>query len=326
MAKGGLARERFQAKQQQNRIIAQLNQLRGAGFTQEQIRAAGPGAFQTLTQQVVTDTDTLESLAGQYSTDPASLLAANPELKSLQTGMVVNIPSGLPLEQQNSPLASTLGSYNPAMRGRGFGGGLPSNAALGGTTTNQGGQVSMWGGVTPGYNTRLQSYSANPFYKPGAEAGYYQSPGYSLPGATNAPAWTRGVNTQTAPTQTLNATPLQTPRPIQQPRVYNTQSLAGLQAYRITDLYNAVNAGKAPTDAQLDYLIQKGLIQKNTTTSYSGGGYGYGGYKRRGGGGRGGGGGYSPGSGSGRVAGTPQERLPAFSSGAGFNGLVNWRI
>ena len=48
MAKGGLARERFEQKKQRNKIISQLERLKGAGYTTEDIRAAGPNAWQTL--------------------------------------------------------------------------------------------------------------------------------------------------------------------------------------------------------------------------------------------------------------------------------------
>jgi len=50
MAKGGRARERFRARQRYNRIVNQLNQLRSAGFTTEDIRAAGPNAWRELRQ------------------------------------------------------------------------------------------------------------------------------------------------------------------------------------------------------------------------------------------------------------------------------------
>ncbi len=49
MAKG-LARQRFQERQQRNRIVSQLNQLKAAGYTTEDIRAAGSNAYRALTQ------------------------------------------------------------------------------------------------------------------------------------------------------------------------------------------------------------------------------------------------------------------------------------
>jgi hypothetical protein len=139
MAKGGLAKQRFQERQQYNRIVGQLNQLRGAGFTTEQIRNAGNDAWEELgggaPQQVtVRDGDTIETIAQTTGASPVDVLAANPELKQVRTGMVINTPT----------------TQNAQMRGRGYGQtpggiGLPSNAALGGATSNPQG---LWSGVS----------------------------------------------------------------------------------------------------------------------------------------------------------------------------------
>jgi hypothetical protein len=152
MAKGGLARQRFEERRQYNQIVGQLNQLRQAGYSTEDIRAAGNNAYNVLTggaQQVtVRDGDTIETIAQTTGASPVDLLAANPELKQVRTGMVINAPV-----------------VNQDMRGRGYGQapggiGLPSNSALGGTTTNPGG----WSGVSgsagaANYNQTRPDYS-----------------------------------------------------------------------------------------------------------------------------------------------------------------------
>jgi LysM repeat protein len=104
-------RNQFQQRRQVNQLYAQrLNQ----GMT--------PGQAAT-TPYTVTDSDTLESVASANGVDVTNVLAANPDMKSLQTGMVINVPG------------------SEAWRAQGYGGmsggiGLPSNAALGGTTNN----------------------------------------------------------------------------------------------------------------------------------------------------------------------------------------------
>jgi LysM repeat protein len=304
MAKGGLARQRFQEKQQRNRIVAQLNQLRGQGFSQEQIRAAGPNAFQALSQQVVTDTDTLESLASSAGVDPTNILDANPELKNLQTGQVINVPR----------------PGSPEWRDRG-GIGLPSNAALGSTTNNPQG-VSMWAGTTPGYNQQQRPNtwqsnqtniaSGNPFansqYRPPVATGsVYVPPGLSQQQRTQVP---QSPQTPTTPPRPTVAQP-----PTGLPSTYP----GGFRRWAGEEMAQINSPGYTPNAMTLKVLETAGLIQKSTPApSFGGGGFS----RRRGGGG--GGGGRQP-----RLPGvapTPQERLPAFSSGGGFNGLVNWRI
>jgi hypothetical protein len=72
-----------------------------------------------------------------------------------------------------------------------------------------------------------------------------------------------------------------------------------------------------PNSMALAVLERAGMIVKDKPLA-SGGGGGYGYSRRRGGGGGGRGGGSAP-----RVA---AERMPAFSSGSGNMGLVNWRL
>ncbi len=48
MAKGGLAKQRFRERRQYNRIVGQLQTLKDAGYTADDIRAAGPNAWREL--------------------------------------------------------------------------------------------------------------------------------------------------------------------------------------------------------------------------------------------------------------------------------------
>jgi hypothetical protein len=84
--------------------------------------------------------------------------------------------------------------------------------------------------------------------------------------------------------------------------------------------------GRLPTDFELKLLINSARVKpiesKAPVGGYSTTGYGGGYPRRRYGGGGGGYGGYSRGGGGY----TQAKRAPAFSSGAGFGGLVNWRI
>jgi hypothetical protein len=82
-----------------------------------------------------------------------------------------------------------------------------------------------------------------------------------------------------------------------------------------------------PTNTEILWMRNLGLLRAATQsplTSGGGGGYGSGG---RGRGGRGGGGGgKAPKAPSGGTDYAKAEREPAFGSGGGFRGLINWRI
>lgn len=346
--KGGLARQRFQAKQQRNKIISQLNQLHAAGFTDEDVRNAGNNAYRELigggapSQTVVADGDTLSSIAQTNGTTETDILNANPDLKNIRTGMVINAPGS---EQwRNQGYGQPPGGI-----------GLPSNAALGQTTTNKRGEnpndVMRGRGYTPpqtpfnsgkniigntlpqgqpfnptgssmyNYAQQLrQQQSARTFNQTGTSSTAYSPVNLSAPRTTNQYGGAVGQYGPALPPG-YQSPALQTPRPVRGMPNYTQSSLAGLQAYRITDLHDAIQAGKTPTPAQLDYLVKRGLIEEQAPT-YSGGGGGYR-YKRYGGGR--GGGGYGGGS-RGSGGGSSQPRVPAFSTGSGMNGLINWRI
>ena len=110
MAKGGRARERFREKQQYNKIVSQLNQLHAAGYTDDQIRAAGPNAWRELTQGGLPTPTT--GTATTPSIDPATGLPIEPQPGPSDRGGFA--PSGIPTGSQR-PL--WYNSTSPTGRG-----------------------------------------------------------------------------------------------------------------------------------------------------------------------------------------------------------------
>src|SRR5690606_2053037 len=108
----------------------------------------------------------------------------------------------------------------------------------------------------------------------------------------------------------------------------NTALPPGFQNYSMMEEnyhYNLLRKVNSPTytpsQADLNYLEHVGLIKKKPPEPAYVGGGGFSSPRGRGGGGRA----PQPPRQTG-AAPPPQERLPAFSSGSSFNGLVNWRI
>src|SRR5688500_9287652 len=110
---------------------AKIRAAKNAQYQEKRRRNQVEEQLQTAPQtHTVTDTDTVESIAETYGADPTNVLKINPDVKNLQTGMVINLPS--PTSWQGSAFTiggGTLPKPSPI-------GGLPSNAALGSTTTN----------------------------------------------------------------------------------------------------------------------------------------------------------------------------------------------
>ena len=327
------ARERYLAKVQQNKIVAQLNALRGAGKTTEEIQAAGTSAWQKLGGENIVHNsltgeytfkvnDTLPGIAAENGTTVPDILDANPELKYVKPGMVMNMPQ----------------------RGRGFSGGLPSNAALGGATTNPLGTSSsiasgfnQIGNATPS-NTPALGRSFSDFAGAGTfnpnqpiAAGGPQvisggTPGRNfLSGISNALA-NYNPNAYATPLQGLIQSPFAPPP---QPTVVNQQT-AFAPTSRVKDDYYPTElaailqiTNQQPDPEQAAYLEKYGMGFYLDDTPGGGGGYGYGGGGGRGRGrGRGGGGGAAGGG----AAGRGRSSAPAFASNAGFRGLVSWRL
>jgi hypothetical protein len=321
-------RAQYQQKRQRNQIVGQLNQeytaIKNANpnMTAEQIFAAQRGTQ----PYTVTDTDTLESIASANGVDPTNVLDQNPELKNIQTGMVINVPR---------PGSDAWRAQNVNQPG---GLGLPSNAALGGTTTNpQGSNYFQSEKLTTTQDAFRAAYNfATP---PGAPANFsapkptgqtwiQQAASMAGTGAQSGFAPTSYAGSIAATAQAVQqnsfapatSTP-QPPRPTvpRPPTGLPSTYPGGFRRWVGEEMAQINSPSYVPNEQTLKYLQQLGLIKKSTPQqAYGGGGYGY---RRRGGGGgrrrtpafRGGGGGGG-------------QRLPAFGSGSGFNGLVNWRI
>jgi len=272
---------------------------------------------------------TVQDVAEQNGVTLTDLLDANPELTAPKPGMVLNIPKP---GYQGGQL-SMWGGYTPGTNTSL--GGLSSNAALGGATTNpqgyQGAQVNPWQGATPGYNTQLKpnnfiSNFSNPY------AGYQTAPqqyaSRSNPSGAKPPTYSSlsayasanhpprfpGSNQGTAQ-----------PQVVQSANNYRGfESAAKISKAAKDDFFPLELLSLSRNETyNLDpwmtkYLEKLGYITPLGTTATTGGTGGYGVSKKRRRGGGGGGGGSAPR--------TPAAREPAFSTGSGFGGLVNWRI
>jgi LysM repeat protein len=303
-------RDQFRQKQQRNRIAGQLNQDYAA------LKNANPNltAAQIFAQQgtayTVTDNDTIESIAEKNGVDPTNILDANPELKNLQTGMVIKTPRQDRFDTMNAG---------------GFG--LPSNAALGGLTNNPQGNnpfssvTGSSGFSNPFAQREAQTYNAlnantnasqNNWSAPRPQGSVYLPPGLS---PAQREAAMRSMGTQTASPTTPSITP---PTNATTPTVnpgwaqyqYMSRNLFHQQIRTKVD-----NAGYIPTPGELGILETMGFIKRDNSST--GGGFSWTKGRKKGGGG----GGRTGGGGGGGV---PRE--PAFSNGAGSFGLINWRI
>src|SRR5690242_8865353 len=90
-------RNEFRQKQQVNRLFAQ----RLASGMSVAEAATSQGAPQQVT---ISDGQTLDKIAGAHGVTVPDLLAANPDMTTPKTGMVINVPN----------------NYNVNMRGRGY--------------------------------------------------------------------------------------------------------------------------------------------------------------------------------------------------------------
>jgi hypothetical protein len=299
---------------------AKIRAAKNAQYQEKRRRNQVEEQLQTAPQPyTVTDTDTIDSIAQANGVNPVDVLKQNPDVKNLQTGMVINVPNW-----QGSAFAiggGTLPKPSPI-------GGLPSNAALGSTTTNPQGS-NPYGPVTP------------PGYKPQTNQTWIQKAA-SMAGnnqTTPAPVSYQGSVAATAqavgsgfnqymnaltnrPPQPQGNTTTNQDRPVTNPTTPPAGFYMSQYQYFSRNLFHnqlrtkVETKGYMPTPGEVQILEKMGFIKKDP----SGGGGGYSWSKGRGGGGGGRrSGGYGRGGGG-------VSRQPAFSSGNGTFGLVNWRI
>ena len=269
-------------------------------------------------QTTVEDGQTLDQIAQANNTTVPDLLAANPDMTTPKTGMVLNLGAPGAYRPAYDPSARLGAEYGP--------GTTPSSSVS--VTTNPTG----WAG-NRGYAPTTQStiptlgqsstlgFNPIPQAKPlGSLQNAFNSVVQQAPRIINKVA---AISPLAAISEMVNG-------PIVNPQVAtattgtpqanaSTPSLAKQQKQAKDDFlpleYLSLMQSPAyePTEAQVKYLEKMGYIQKNTPPVPS---YSIGRYKRRGGGG----------GRSGRPTSSAAPRAPAFSSGAGFGGLVNWRL
>ena len=363
------ARQRFEDKKQRNEIIRQLNALKSAGFTTEDIRGAGKDAWTELGGPdlvsqgnglyTVGDGDTVSTIADKTKTTVPNILAANPDLRKIKTGMVINtspVPGSEQWRAQQGgigvpsagPIGGVQGGLSPTFQGNTLGKPYRPNKNMWAGTTpgyNQPpGAGNMWANTTPGYNRPFQEANALQTL-----VGY--NPNRTL---TNDPAIQNRLNNASynvgnvfnrlvgkAPFVTPNssgspddrdelgritsaAALINTPKTLNTPNAFKTDTKFGDSYYRLQFMQLIAN-GYVPSKDQMDYLVRIGWVQPPTTPPTSEGGGYSGNYRRRGGGGGGGRGGGGSAAATRTVSGG-QARPSAFSTGAGFKGLINWRI
>lgn len=265
----------------------------------------------------VKDGQTVEDISAQTGIPPIDILNANPDVKNFQTGMVINIPQG------------------SVWQGHGVGG-VPTNGPIGGTTTNPTG-YNMWAGTTPGYNNLQKPDGPYQKNQAGIQLPYNPTPTalYNFATLQNSPQLWKPITTgvlgaiggavNRATQNAIGGAQTQQTNP-PAPPVPNVNQLYPDETFlqrnpevrfALQSIVNKASGDYVPTDREMKWLEAHGWVKPVQQTASGSGGYGgYGRYRRggRGGGGRGGGGGSS------------SYRAPAFSSGGGFNGLVNWRL
>lgn len=308
----------------------------------------GPNAKYT-----VKDGQTLPDVAKAAGTTPADIVNANPQMSSPQTGMVLNIPkpdftgvSGLngtqyglnrpgmntgtqqystpagpnPFAPPNVPNAGRANRPTPpgAQTQQPAGGmGLPQNAAQGATTTNPQGTNPLANAYNSFLNfTGVKNYNPNGSPTPAEQM--------INPNAGKPP---------TGFTPITGATP-----PSTGPNTASVSPMPNIPPSNLSPIFaQKLQTGNLNPD-ELKYAIYKGWVapanRPQTQTFGSGIAFPKGnpnnkfwnsnrGKSSKSPAGRGGGGGNGGGV---QPRYTQQNNTPAFSSGAGFGGLVNWRV
>lgn len=307
----------------------------------------------------VKDGQTLPDIAKTTGTTPADILNNNPQMKSPQTGMVIKIPpsdfkasagmqnvSGMngtqytngPVQkpktntgvnqygnapvgppappnafgQNNTSNAFNQGVNNAFTQPQPAGGfGLPSNAAQGATTTNPQGSNPLANAYNSFLNwTGVKNYNPNAYPTPAEQM---VNPNAGLPPGGSKP---QGASNG------LPGGPI-SPMPNIPPSNLSPIFAQKLQTGDLTpdELKYAVQKGwVAPANKPQGQTFNSGIAFPKGNKNYDIWTHPKSRNTGRGGGGRGGGA-LPP-----RYTGSKENNLPAYASGSGFNGLVNWRI
>jgi LysM repeat protein len=292
---------------------------------------------------VVKDGDNLASIAKNTGVPEADLLNANPDMRTPQTGMVLNTPqpSSNYFNSEKGLNVAPLPATAPlpgseAWRAQNVGG-LPSNAAYGRTSTNPQGRNGFEGTPVAPSVQRMNQFTQQAQTLNNSFAGLntlrQTQMGVSLGGQT---AFGQIAALRATAGQGLDS--LRSAQMGQTPRATDTATAAATTAIptkkssyapreNMVTLLDSITAqtgpaGRIPTDFELKLLIDHARVvpaKQVASSGYSSYGSAYPRYRRGGFGGGGGYGGYNN-----RY--NNRYNKPAFSSSGGFRGLVNWRI
>lgn len=279
----------------------------------------------------VKEGDNLDTIATATGTTPADILAANPDVQQVRTGMVLKA-HGIPTAPMPASQSVSMGGWNSGNVPNPGGVGLPSAGPQGAAPGGLGNPPAR--SYRPGAQGAAYQAAQNPY----ARNPYANIPGYVPPNAqpvANIP----GVPAQYQPVYPGAANQPGTPATWAHPAPAAGQPPAAVtpqgqgrgtidpwrsKAQWLDTIKTQQTLGYVPTPAEMATLIGLGVLKPASRSTGGGGSPYYPQFGRKHGGGGGGGGGWSHGGG-----GYPQgsrNKAPAFSAGSGFHGLVNWRI
>lgn len=123
MAKGGKARERLEARRRQSQIIGQLNSLQAAGYSADDIRAAGAGAWNKLGKEALSRLSNAgQNTPGQTTPGPTAADAQSPYANATAAPAWATQSLAKPPElqwwqrgQPGRPAAKTPGNFQNAI-------------------------------------------------------------------------------------------------------------------------------------------------------------------------------------------------------------------
>ena len=296
-------------------------------YTGDELRQRKYGIEPGSTNYTVKTGDTVASVANNLNTTPDALLQTNPDVKKIQTGLVLNAPS--PFENRRNSV-NRMVTATPATPG--------SEAFRVGQSTSQAyaptapinNQVDPRTGLTRGVGAPASAFAT----KPTTLAGLYQDRQTSLNGlyqqiqsGATTDAFDRRNPVTQQPGQTIQ------PRQSASNLGKTSQPSHQTESRYVEDLFARTQSGYTPNQGELNYLLATNRISASPYANTPTPAYVKGAIKntyqipwqvKKGGrGGGSGGGGYE-----GRPAkySYQDNNQPAFSGGGGFRGLVNWRI